>query len=751
MARATRSAGQPDKDIAQDTAPAPRKGGSKKRKRTSNADGGEQPATKQQRTSESQEPQDIIPSEQPEGDKPPDTLTSGDVPTDPADAEKILLVLESIDTQGLLDRVFPLPTESAEPTPGESASTPTPSSSTQTFSFRTLLKDSSQYPLRVLRSAIQHLFPISSHPRSRPSEPAAQQLRFCNLALALLDQASFHSVPTPLEAQSIFPTLFQPPSIDGEVAEEAKPAPTTPATRKRKYALVQHLPTGDWWTSLNSDFMPPSEGKALTDLPTGHAELAAILPSASSSSTTRETTLAEYVRPRPASATLQMPGSRRVSCGKFLDYGPYASFAPTFDQDGTEVGRHALGEVIWRQRHEASRGAKARGKRKAIEASQAAEDDEVVLVSEDTRRNIRTSDQEKENDGEELDEALQSLLPSDDIARIKAALGSLELEQAVQELLDKNARALLRLQRLQRLRLGGEGGGSSAVEEGSEEWDTAQAILDSLTVLTSLRPRSSDDPIPPLVPPIQVLRTLQRSLPLEGTEGWYGTLPPGRLTALRDDTTVHVKPGTEAAAAPATTTTSAVPVTPAKPVAAPSAYTPYGYNYQASQYRGTYQYTPGQGGSYYPSATGTTTNSYYPNSQYSAQGQYSYPSYYPYQQTTQAQVQSTTSGGATSGRATPQPAASPTTMPTNYASFFASSAQTQQPQRAVANTVTGTGAKPYQAGTWTGTQGTSGYIAPLPAHLRSAAAASASQPTTPGATAPYSYYGNYQSTTPAAR
>ncbi|TFY70074.1 hypothetical protein EVJ58_g50 [Rhodofomes roseus] len=743
MARATRSAGQPDKDKAQDTAPAPRKGGSKKRKRTSNADNGEQPATKQQRTSESQEPPELA-SEQLDTE-PTDALGSGDVPIDSADAENILLVLESIDTQGLLDRVFPLSTESAEPTSGDTTSTPTPSSSTQTYSFRTLLKDSSQYPLRVLRSAVQHLFPISSHPRSRPSEPAAQQLRFCRLALALLDQASFHSVPTPLEAQSIFPTLFQPPSADGEAVEEDKPAPplTTIASRKRKYALVQHLPTGDWWSSLNSDFTLPSEGKALTDLPTGHAELAAILPSASTSSSARTKTLAEYVRPNTASATLQLPGLRRVSCGKFLDYGPYASFAPTFDQDGTEVGRYALGELIWRQRQEATLKEKARGKRKAIEALRAADADNAIIMGEETARSVRASGQHDEDeDADELDKALESLVSAEEVARIKAALGSLEMEQAVQELLDKNARAMLRLQRLQRLRLGAEGGGSSTVEEGSEEWETAQAILDSLSLLASLRPRSSSDPDsnPPLVPPASVLRTLQRSLPLEGTEGWYGTLPATRATALRDDTTVHIKPGAEATAAPTTTTTVAVPVTPAKPAATPTTpYTPYSYNYQTSQYRGAYQYTPGQGGSYYPNPSGTATSSYYPGSQYADRPG---PSASFHLRRGDARTDDAAAWCHTE------------TMATNYASFFASSAQAQaqQPQRAVANTVTGSAAKPYQAGTWTGAQGTSGHIAPLPAHLRStAAAAGGSQPGTPGSSTPYSYYGNYQPTTPAAR
>lgn len=316
------------------------------------------------------------------------------------------------------------------------------------------------------QSAVQHLFPISSHPRSRPSAPAAQQLRFCNLALALLDQASFHTVPTPLDAESIFPTLFQPPSADGE-AEDAKPVPvpsSPQATRKRKYALVQHLPTGDWWTSLDSDFASPSDSKALIDLPTGYAELAAILPSPSTSSGAREKTLADYVRPKTFT-TLQMPGLRRVSCGKFLDYGPYASFAPTFDQEGTEVGCQALGEVIWRQRREASLREKVRGKRRAIEASLASRNDAAVMSRGDAGA-------PQEGEEEEFDKALQSLLPAEEVTSIKAALGNLELEEAVQELLNKNARALLRLQRLQRLRLGADGGGASKVEEGSGEWDT---------------------------------------------------------------------------------------------------------------------------------------------------------------------------------------------------------------------------------------------------------------------------------------
>jgi len=49
-----------------------------------------------------------------------------------------------IDTQGLLDRVFPLPSNSGEASSSQPAS----------YSFRTLLKESSQHPLCVLRVSL---------------------------------------------------------------------------------------------------------------------------------------------------------------------------------------------------------------------------------------------------------------------------------------------------------------------------------------------------------------------------------------------------------------------------------------------------------------------------------------------------------------------------------------------------------------------------------------------------------------------
>jgi len=53
-----------------------------------------------------------------------------------------------VDTQGLLDRVFPLPTNSSSSFALPNSQSP---SQQQSYSFRTLLKESSRHPLRVLR------------------------------------------------------------------------------------------------------------------------------------------------------------------------------------------------------------------------------------------------------------------------------------------------------------------------------------------------------------------------------------------------------------------------------------------------------------------------------------------------------------------------------------------------------------------------------------------------------------------------
>ncbi|OJA20988.1 hypothetical protein AZE42_11617 [Rhizopogon vesiculosus] len=745
MARATRSATQhQDKDKPQDQVlPHRAKPGAKKRKRVSLPED-DQPAAKQHR-GENGIKEETTDDKLSKG-KLPELEHVADVPLDPLIAQKVLEILEMVDSQGLLDRVFPLPaTNPSEPS--------TSKSQTGTYSLRTLLKESTQHPLRVLRSAVQNLFPMTYHARSRTSSPAAQQLRFCNLALSLLDQASFHSVTLPLDIETIIP-LAEPSAVDGDSKPPLSPSLSDKLSQTgqgKRYALMQRLPSGSWWSSLSSDLLPDS--KDFKDIQTANAELVAIFPSPSSlaytddnskstitlTDTQTPTTLGAYVPKKPPGHRSKLPGPRRVSCGSFLDYGPYASFAPAFDQEGVEVGREALGEVLWGWEHqkkawavEKSRVAKEAAQWLPMEGLHPTEGGEGL---EEQSNSIDPSLQEGHNDD---DDVLEGLLSKEQVASLKSVLKTLELEDAVQELLDRNAKALKRLEELQKQRLMKQGG-FHPVEEGTEEWDTAQGILESLTILATLRPRQSGSEDVPLIPSTTTLRKLHRTLPVTPSQGWYGTLPTGRTTALRDDSTLYIKStATAVPSQPAVVPTPTPAIPAATPVAATSAtaqnYSQYSYNYAAG-YRGGYQYKPGQATSYYPSSytPGQTqaATQYYANQQYPASGQqqYSYSSWYQYQPQTAAANTST-------GQVPPQTGATPTptaTIPTSYAGFFSNTAQSGQ--RAVANTVT---AKPQQTAA-----GTTGYMPPtLPPHMRTAAAGSTAQQ---GAYAYQpNYYGAYQ-------
>ncbi|KAI0700435.1 hypothetical protein BC835DRAFT_1266253 [Cytidiella melzeri] len=743
MTRATRSSTthqqQTEKEKPQVDTPK-RAAGAKKRKRTSVADHSEQPANKVLRTKDgvkeegSPKPAD---DQAREVESRVELPSSGDVPLRPEDAEQILDVLETVDTQGLLDRIFPLPTEHSP----DSKSTPGPSTGIQSYSFRALLKSPANYTLRVLRTAVKHLFPISSHPRSRPSAPAAEQLRFCQLALSLLDQASKHQAPVPLDLPSLIPPL--------RVQEHAAGIPSSlssPRSNSRKYALVQHLPTGDWWSSLNSAHSPLSGGKDLKDLTTSYAELVAILPSASATEPPADSlTLGHYAQKR-AFKPLGIPQQRVMPCGAFLDYGPYATFAPTFEQNGVEIGRERLSEVVWHKEQDRRRRARVRAYREqlAVKAakSNTGEAESDVVDIEDTHSKAK-----EKMKADDID-ALKGLLTSEQIANLKSTLGSLELESAVSELLERNTRALASLEAMQLERLGKTTDGAKDVEVGSVEWETAQGILDSLTLLASLRPRSSLIDSAPLIPPTSVLRKLHRTLPVGVMQGWYGTLPEASRTACSDDNTIRIRSGVPAPSpapsltplpAPAAAAAVAPPAaTPSKATSTP--YSPYSYSATyTTPYRGTF------GANYYPNyqtpAAQSTTTNHYPNHQFTPTGQQPYAAYsswYNYQPQNQAQASSSTSGAATL-QTTKTPAAT-----SGYTGYFPNSTQQPTPQRAVANTVLSAGSG---AATRTSWSNGSAYVAPtIPPHMRSGTGAGGtggtstsgtSQPTTTGGTGYY--------------
>ena len=257
-----------------------------------------------------------------------------------------------------------------------------------------------------------------------------------------------------------------------------------------------------------------------------------------------------------------------------------------------------------------------------------------------------------------------------------------------------------------------------------------------MILLASLRPRSTGD-ASSLVPPPEFLRKLHRSLPSEPSEGWFGTLPPSNLTALRDDTTLQIKagvnipvsalPGAGSTALPSPAISTGTTTAVANKPAAQLNYANFSYpSYPGNQYRGAYAYSPSANPYYpnaYPQSSGqpaqTQTQPGHAAQPYIGQQQQynSYGSWYNYQQQAQGQ----------------QPA-TPTSLAASYASFF-NSQQTQQQQtapRAVANTVTP--GKP--TGSWTATP-------TLPPHLRPAVTTQPPGTPTPAGQGNY-YYPGYQ-------
>lgn len=167
--------------------------------------------------------------------------------------------------------------------------------------------------------------------------------------------------------------------------------------------------------------------------------------------------------------SLGVPQQRVIPCGQFLDYGPYASFAPTFEQNGVEVGRERLSEVVWFKEQEQRRKARVRAYREQLALKAATQSKEAVIEMEVSEAN-NVSAKRKEKMKEEDVDSLEGLLTPEQIINLKSALGSLELEGAVSELLERNARALARLEVLQLERITSPGSKDVVVD--SEEWET---------------------------------------------------------------------------------------------------------------------------------------------------------------------------------------------------------------------------------------------------------------------------------------
>ncbi|KAG8946058.1 hypothetical protein FRC03_001511 [Tulasnella sp. 419] len=553
---------------------------------------------------------------------------SGDVPLSDQDAHKLLFVLDTLDTQRLLDRVIPLDHQ------------PSSSKTTQdSASLRSLLRDPSSYPIRFLRAAILQLRPSIPVSRARLSQPDEETIRFCDIALGVLEDVALRQRTIDIHRTD----------IEADVSSHQ-----SQKEDRKKYALYQQLPSGEYFTSAAS--LKPDQ---LASLVKGQASIVGVEPSVSIDPSALPT-LGSYSRP-PKTHLPYRPPVKRLLQGSFLDYGPFASFAPTFDSEGAEVGQTSLSTILWRKKEALLKRIR---KGKLPEAS-------IELVDEDMPAQSET------------DATLDPVLEMDD--ELKTAFDQLKLEYGIDDLLGHNALALWRLCQLQheRMKLGAK---TPEVEVGSEEWNLAQSILSSLSTLISMRPRIAGNQSAPLVPPAPLLRALHRTLPTAATPGWKGTLARDRDIAAKDNSTI--RPGTTPYVNPtpvappaAPAPTKVAPTNPANAVAA--SYRPGMPPAMASSYYSPYYTQYAAAGKGTPAAAAAAAQQYY----------YGYGGY-PMQQ----------------GVYSPQPAATPGGI------------GTPQPSRAIPNLARQGSAMAWGTPVPTGAGGGGGTATPggqtLPAHLR---------------------------------
>lgn len=493
--------------------------------------------------------------------------------------------------------------------------------------------------------------------------------------------------------------------------------------QRRKYALVQRLPTGDLWTSLNTEHVG-SDSKLLVDCEAGYAELVAVLPTASSSKPSLPT-LGDLHSSKPVSSRVKHLTSQRISCGTFLDYGPYASFAPSFDSDSGDVGYNGVSSVLWRRHEKGKAREKARilGERMRQKiAQQASESMEVDGVEEVD--SAEAKEKERARQYEAMRASVEKVFGEEEAPEVLSIFDALEHEENVTELVNKTGEAIQRLAALQEERfLNTKAIGaidSTERELGAysvfkltfciANTQPAAKIMDSLALLASLRPRSSADPEVSIIPPVSSLRVLQRCLPSESTPGWHGTLSDDRPFAMRDDMTVNVQ-------SVPTPVTAQVPATPAANNAAPPAtpsFTSYNFANFPQNYRTTYSSQPGQYNQTSTTPVAQRTQNTFQQTPYAQQAQ-------AYAQWLMQNQGSVSQAGTPARYGTPQPNIN------QSATFFPYGTQagqmvagTSTPTRAVANTLVGKlqaavgmGQSPQAAG---GTGMNNGLA--LPAHMR---------------------------------
>lgn len=305
-----------------------------------------------------------------------------------------------------------------------------------------------------------------------------EQQRFVELSSNLIDQALTRSGLSKSMDVVLQGRDEQAPELDAD-------------ERKRLYALVQRLPSGDWWSSATiprggSVGITRAEASALS---TKQAELTMVVPSLPLLPS--EVPTLGTLKP-PVLKVAKDPGwqatylpQRKLHAPKLLDWGTYMTFAPSYDATDCELGPGAAFqttyESIVRRKARAARKQLEEKMRKNEEAERKehmpavdpgdvemsvgldpAENDHMDLVrskaeKEEPEHDISIAGEVvtgKHFSAHETVRQLHGFFSPDEAEALKEAFQQLELELGISELLHYIIISLQSLANMQRERLG---------------------------------------------------------------------------------------------------------------------------------------------------------------------------------------------------------------------------------------------------------------------------------------------------------
>lgn len=473
----------------------------------------------------------------------------------PEDAEKLRIVIDSLAPE-LLQSPLATVSHFSQPVQAKTvkgkARQATPATLAQALDGRTISLRQLRAYFLALRAPLLARGECHSQDESKNRLANIAQL---TMLLSLVDELALEQ----REPDVAFQQQQQPASLEPKEEQTSSSlerlldaeAATEGSGQTGQYALHMRLPGGDYFTRAVE--LSPDE---VSQLQTGLADIIAIQPRSDVDSTDPVPTLGERLY-RNYSLKVQstsVPELREKRFAKIvpssnLYYGPYASFAPTYDSSSSSISQ-AASNLIWATKTD-KRAVLFRsawqqlstGTEQAAQPPQPPKPAPAPAVGSEQREGI--------------EDLLESLDPSIDVTLLRAVLAQAEQAAELEDKLNHCASLLARLQSLQERRLQklyahinytypratccskpGSSQPLDSFEPNQEEQSVAREVFAALGSILRLRPRSrlSMSADPPLVPARLDLRALSHSVAVDpafsakakrgADANFWGTLDP---------------------------------------------------------------------------------------------------------------------------------------------------------------------------------------------------------------------------------